>query len=266
MAEHTPGLCAIIGVCTSVRVAAGKARYVDGHAAFGATLAAYKSGDSATPRRHENSSNAWRGKHEPSGRPNTTPAEGESEAERGMQRPTDAALNGCSAETLHEATSSPSTRRQRAGATTAISQFGLGSARTIQGGSIMSNHEPLEESTQQQTSSSAAEPATSASGSPTPGPWHIGQHDTEFVIYAGPRPLCIEAGGSGDEAEANAHLIAAAPALLEALEARDAALAPYSDGLRRSHLTMNSVEQRIYEKHLEARAAIAQARGEHARA
>ena len=54
----------------------------------------------------------------------------------------------------------------------------------------------------------------------------------------------------------------AAPEMLKALEALDAALAPYSDGLRRSHLAMNNTEKRIYDKHLEARTAIAQARGQ----
>ena len=53
----------------------------------------------------------------------------------------------------------------------------------------------------------------------TPGPWRIGEDD---VIVAGPRGLHIakvEITGMGYAADANSRLIAAAPEMLDALQA-----------------------------------------------
>ena len=51
----------------------------------------------------------------------------------------------------------------------------------------------------------------------TPGPWSVGG-PTGFVNQVYIEPAIGAVYGSGDEAQANAHLIAAAPELLEALQ------------------------------------------------
>lgn len=90
----------------------------------------------------------------------------------------------------------------------------------------------------------------------TPGPWHVATRRNEFhserVFAAGSRYIaCI--GGSDDtvgEQKANAHLIAAAPELLEALERVVAEIIP---------ATENSPMARVIDQ---ASSAIAKARGE----
>ena len=52
----------------------------------------------------------------------------------------------------------------------------------------------------------------------TPGPWHIARFEASTVEIRNDRGLTVaEVGDSSQEDEANAHLIAAAPELLEAL-------------------------------------------------
>lgn len=53
----------------------------------------------------------------------------------------------------------------------------------------------------------------------TPGPWVIGKHDHDVVMVdtASGTAIC-DVYGDSDDRPANAHLIAAAPDLLEALE------------------------------------------------
>lgn len=50
----------------------------------------------------------------------------------------------------------------------------------------------------------------------TPGPWYVGE-PTGFMNQISVEPAICAAHGTGDELKANAHLIAAAPDLLEAL-------------------------------------------------
>lgn len=100
----------------------------------------------------------------------------------------------------------------------------------------MSSQEQKEESTQGQTSLSAAKSATLSSPTTTPGPWAYDKVKTscghcfrigapsqlakERDIRTLPAYAClyVDYGNAGLEAEANARLIAAAPCLLEALE------------------------------------------------
>lgn len=59
----------------------------------------------------------------------------------------------------------------------------------------------------------------------TPGPWHVGGSLASFVFDAKSEPIADPAfGRSILETQANARLIAAAPALLAALEVADHAL------------------------------------------
>jgi hypothetical protein len=56
----------------------------------------------------------------------------------------------------------------------------------------------------------------------TPGPWQFNLNIISAeneVLAAGGWPICVTDGSTEEEAEANALLIAAAPELLEALEA-----------------------------------------------
>lgn len=100
----------------------------------------------------------------------------------------------------------------------------------------------------------------------TPGPWHVTEHsdwqgmsgvslgiDDRFGAEGGrDYSLATVVHGDPDELQANACLIAAAPALLAALE-------------RLAESELASMEEREYphaEAYLQARAAIAAARGE----
>ena len=62
----------------------------------------------------------------------------------------------------------------------------------------------------------------------TPGPWSVGG-PTEYAYQLRIDPSIGVVYGGGEEVQANAHLIAAAPELLEAL---DYALAVADEGLR----------------------------------
>ena len=92
----------------------------------------------------------------------------------------------------------------------------------------------------------------------TPGPWTVGG-DTQFMNQVEIWPAIGCAYGVGPEVIANAHLIAAAPDLLDALEsAVDCGMVPSSslkDGGAARHARQVHVADMI-------RAAIAKAKGE----
>lgn len=107
----------------------------------------------------------------------------------------------------------------------------------------------------------------------TPGPWEVRNHF--FVLAAHPwrqgaQTVVCEidrhAWTSGNEAKANAHLIAAAPELLEALEGMFGALANARSAVfERGHQNYRGAEhhEAALERHVErARAAIAKATGQ----
>ena len=89
----------------------------------------------------------------------------------------------------------------------------------------------------------------------TPGPWTVGG-DTQFMNQVEIWPAIGCAYGVGPEVIANAHLIAAAPDLLEALEKIAV--------LYEKDIDADNYEQaaNAYEMRCIARAAIAKAKGE----
>lgn len=98
------------------------------------------------------------------------------------------------------------------------------------------------------------------SGKYTPGPWRIEPDFQGFIIVGRPKWGAIRCGvegewdvaeidTDGEDDEANAHLIAAAPELLEALE-----------GLLDLSSESGEIDRRLAFK--DARAAIAKAKGE----
>jgi hypothetical protein len=99
----------------------------------------------------------------------------------------------------------------------------------------------------------------------TPGAWTRGR-GAKHTVVGGPagnhRGVCVISNGNGDEWEANANLIAAAPALLEALEnaarAIEDELAAAGPDEVKQHPTLKRHEKALGA----ARRAIAQARGE----
>jgi hypothetical protein len=103
-------------------------------------------------------------------------------------------------------------------------------------------------------------------GKHTPGPWnrYIGEEGPIAISDSNPQPGkrkaivrfgvgCIK----GEEAEANAHLIAAAPDMLEELEEADATICSLCKRLNPQHAECESCEEREVR-----RAAIAKAKGE----
>lgn len=93
----------------------------------------------------------------------------------------------------------------------------------------------------------------------TPGPWHVGQFDEQLFVSDSTRnfDVCIiqpQHANPSSDARANARLIAAAPDLLEALEA----LVPHV----LHYAAMNNAHPSAHKDAASARAAIAKAKGE----
>ena len=99
----------------------------------------------------------------------------------------------------------------------------------------------------------------------TPGPWSLDNNDVRDEAQAVLRDAtgCIVADAftmdRTGECEANAHLIAAAPELYEALEDCMTALEPYDDAKPRDWKSDRENLRRVYQS---ARFALAKARGE----
>ena len=97
----------------------------------------------------------------------------------------------------------------------------------------------------------------------TPGSWHCLAVEGGYLITAPTlswRKIASvpERKATSAEDYANAHLIAAAPALLAALEA----VLGDAEGFARTHGAGDGATRRIHERCDQARAAIAQAKGE----
>ena len=160
------------------------------------------------------------------GRRNTAP-EGEGDICRNAPKSAvNAELSGLSAEMSPIDSSLRSIQPQMENVNTAASPLrDRDSTRKTRGVSITSSLGHSVESTQHQISSSAAESAMNSKGNSTPGPWRVDMS----IIDPGTdiRCTCCQPGtmlaqvvGHGDhrtQKDANARLIAAAPALLEAL-------------------------------------------------
>ena len=80
----------------------------------------------------------------------------------------------------------------------------------------------------------------------TPGPWYVGG-PTEYCFQLAIEPSIGAAYGGGEEVQANAHLIAAAPQMLAVLE-----------GLTEGPLSLNELNELM----ADAREVIAKAKGE----
>ena len=100
----------------------------------------------------------------------------------------------------------------------------------------------------------------------TPGPWKANQgRDLAFRISTDKQVVATISSGPGKNAEANAHLIAAAPELLEALEHAEVALDAirYSFSITKGRPRDAFEEGGIGRDSLEiARAVLAKAKGE----
>jgi len=92
----------------------------------------------------------------------------------------------------------------------------------------------------------------------TPGPWKVDEHNDVGAEGRHVATLSLYGDGSDD---ANAHLIAAAPDLLEALRTAEAALADIGDADREPGDDVEWCERRAAEALPLVRAAIAKARG-----
>jgi hypothetical protein len=79
----------------------------------------------------------------------------------------------------------------------------------------------------------------------TPGPWRVGRWGARFLVEADAGPVCSISKGVAEEADA--HLIAAAKDMLEALQMAEDALsrAPFSTGIWPNGIHPNTGIQKI---------------------